>query len=179
MSARDDLEMALLDVDELILAHEVLTGGGEGGQGAPINRQGQAISRAAIVIIVANLEVFIEDCFEAAAIKFYNPADPKELAVLFSQTSEKLNHPSLLKVDLLFFNVGISHISGHIRWASQSNANFKKKYSALLDLRGRIAHGRKPNVRLNYVRQCVAFVKKFAERLEANVNNHMPSDSDG
>ena len=179
MSAKDDLEKALSDVDELIRAHEVLTGGGEGGRGAPINRQGQAISRAAIVIIVANLEVFIEECFEAAAFKFYKPADPKGLAVLFSETSRKLNHPSLLKVDLLFFNVGIHHISGHIRWASQSNAGFKNKYNALLEMRGRIAHGRKPNVRLDYVRKCVAFVKKFAERLEANVNNHMPSDSDG
>jgi len=175
MTARQNLEKALSDVEELILAHETLTGGGVG---APRERQGQAISRAAIVIIVANIEVFIEECFEAAALKFYGATDRKDLAMLFRNTSERLNHPSLDKVDLLFFNVGIPHITSNIRWKAFSNKQFQTKYNHLLELRGRIAHGRKPSVRLSVVRSGVDFARRFADRLEQTLKTKLTTEDD-
>ncbi|MDW8415889.1 MAG: HEPN domain-containing protein [Thermaurantiacus sp.] len=167
MSAREQLERALRDVDELILAHEALTGGGVG---APRKRQGQAISRAAVVIIVANLEVFIEECFEAAAMRFYGATTRDDLKSLFANTSKKLNHPSLQKVDLLFYNVGIRDISHKIRWQRLSNNEFRRKYNYLLELRGKIAHGGRPGVRLQVVRHGVDFARRFADRLQLAVD---------
>jgi len=125
------------------------------------------------VIIIANLEVFIEECFEAAAMRFYTANDRGELKTLFKNTSERLNHPSLDKVDLLFFNVGIPHIMRNIRWRKLSNTEFRKKYNHLLELRGRIAHGRKPSVRLSVVRKGVDFARRFADRLDQTVDGKM------
>jgi len=167
MTARQGLEAALGDVEELVQAHVALTGGGVG---APAQRQGQAISRAAIVILVAAIEVFVEELFEETALKFYEVNDRADLKFLFSNTTDKLNHPSVEKIDLLFYNIGIMNVLDEVRWKKTSNDSFKKRFRALLELRGRIAHGRRPSVRLSVVRRGLAFARRFADCLQSTVD---------
>lgn len=169
MTARQRFNLALSDVVELIRAHEALTGGG---RGAPAEREGQAISRAAIVILVACMEIFIEETFKESAIIYYETGNGDDLRFLFSGTADRLNHPSIEKVDLLFYNIGLMAAMSEIRWKKTSNTDFKRRYRALLDLRGRVAHGRRPSVRLQVVRHGLAFVKQFADCLQRTLDAH-------
>jgi hypothetical protein len=160
VTARQTLELALADIEELIAAHEALTGGGVG---APQNKGGQAISRAAIVILISHIENYVEEAFKEAAVKWYEVAEASELKFLFSQTVDKLNHPSLENINLLFYNLGIMDITKSIRWKKTSNASFVLRYRSLLELRGRVAHGRRPSIRLSVVRKGLRLARQFAD----------------
>ena len=62
------LSVRLKDVDELLAAHESLTGGN---RGRPAQKQGAAVTKAGVVMLTAVFEAFIEDAFERAATDIF------------------------------------------------------------------------------------------------------------
>ncbi len=163
------LEKNLADVGELIAAHEALTGGG---RGRPAQGMGKAVSRAAIVMLCASLEAFVEDQFEEGAAIFYDRSEA-QLKPMFEQTSKKLNHPGKKEVTKLYSHIGILDLFALIRWRNMANKTVLARYEELVALRGRIAHGRKPNVSLATVRSLHQFVQQFAVVTERLVREHV------
>ncbi len=168
--AREKLAHSLADVHEIILGHVALTGGGKG---RPKQRQGQAITRSAVVLLSAATEQFLEDLFEEAAPLVYPTATQDELDRLFGATTKRLNHPSLHKVTVMYFSIGMNHPFHAIRWRKMPNDRFRRKYNDLLETRGQIAHGRRPTVRLATLRSWTTTIEKFAERFETLVADHI------
>lgn len=166
--ARAGLEIRLKDADELIVAHAALTGGR---RGRPARRQGAAVVRAGVVLVVAAMEAFVEDLFEEAASLLFPAMAPDDLKALFRQTSERLNNADALKTNLLFFNLGIPWILASVRWQKTSNGAFKKRLHDLIQTRGQIAHGRAPTVSLAKLRgwrQMVGLYASVLDRLIAD-----------
>ena len=171
-NARSKLAKSLLDVDELINAHPALTGGGAG---RPAGRQGEALCRAGIVMSVACTEAFFEDLFEEAAPLLFASASTTDLKFLFEGTTKKLNHPAIHKLRLLYWNLGVIDVFSGVSWQKSDNAKLIKSYNLLLDLRGRIAHGRQPKVKLSLLKYYRGFIEKLGEKIEKKVVNHIQS----
>ncbi len=169
--ARLDLELRLTDVDELIEAHGLITGGRVG---RPIERKGAAVTRAGIVLLAAAMEAFVEDLYEETAPLVWPGAATAELKVLFDNTSRRLNNADVRKTELLFFNLGLPWALGDVRWQKFSNVTFKKSLNDLVEKRNQIAHGnKKGTARLAQLKRWKALVKNYSIRLEAIVADHV------
>lgn len=147
--ARNELQRSLADVEELINAHAALTGGHPGRLAA---RQGEAVTRAAVVLLCAAMEVYFENLFKDAAELIYSDATAEERNRLYRNTTGRLNHPSLDNVTFMYFSLGLSHPFNKVHWQKMSNVSFKTHYQKLLEARGQVAHGQRPPVRLATVR---------------------------
>lgn len=109
--ARIDLNARLADVDELVKAHGLVTGGRVG---RPAQRQGAAVTRAGIVLLAAAMEAFVEDLYEEAAKLLWPNASAADRKALFNDTSRRLNNADVRKTELLFFNLGLPWVLGRI-----------------------------------------------------------------
>ena len=169
-TARQTLERSLLDVSEIIDGHGALTGGG---RGRPAKRQGQAITRSGVVLLCAAMEQYLENLFKKAAPLIYPTATNDELKRLFSETADKLNHPSIHAVTVMYFSIGMNHPFSNIRWQKMANPVFQRTYNKFLETGGQIAHGRQPTGRLRTLRSWKTMVELSASRLEQLVANHI------
>lgn len=175
--ARLDLDVRLADVDELIKAHALITGGNVG---RPIERKGAAVTRAGIVLLAAAMEAFVEDLYEETARLVWPDASAAELKVLFDNTSQRLNNADVRKTELLFFNLGLPWALEGVRWQKFSNATFKKSLNALVEKRNQIAHGNKQGTaRLAQLKSWKALVTNYAIRLEAIAADHVEDVTGG
>jgi hypothetical protein len=168
--ARIRLNASLADVDELIEAHAALTGGRVG---RPAERQGEALTRADVVLLCAAMEVYFEDIFEETARLVYDRANDEEIKRLFETTSRRLNHPSIDNVTVMFFSVGMNHPFNRVRWRNVPNTDFKRKYNVFVDTRGRVAHGRKPTVRLSVLKAWKIMVENTATCFDRITTEHL------
>jgi hypothetical protein len=132
------LQQNLSDVEEIIKAHENLTGGGKG---KPAGGQGAALTRAGVVLLSAAMESFVEELFKEAAGILYSKMSPEKQKTLFKQTAGRLNNADELKTNLLYFNLGCPWVLSKIRWPKFSNEAFIKSLKSLIESRGYIAHG--------------------------------------
>jgi hypothetical protein len=169
-TALTELKTRLADVDELILAHTFVTGGGAG---RPARRQGAAITRAGVVLLAAAMEAFVEDLFVESGELIFVAVPPADRQKLYDQTSKKLNNADTLKTNILYFNLGCPWILGGIKWKKFSNNTFVSSLNKLVENRNQIAHGKRPNVTLPQLRRWKTMLEGYAPRLESAVATHI------
>jgi hypothetical protein len=165
-----ELQTRLADVNELILAHTVVTGGGPG---KPAKRQGAAITRAGVVLLAAAMEAFVEDLFVESGELVFAAVPPADRQKLYEQTSKKLNNADSNKTNLLYFNLGCPWILATIKWKKFSNPTFIARLNKLVENRNQIAHGKRPNVTLPQLRTWKKMLDGYAPRLEGAVAAHI------
>jgi hypothetical protein len=166
-NARNKLSNALKDVDELVKAHETVTGGG---RGRPRQRQGAAISRAGIVLLAAAFEAFVEDLFEEAADVVYQGWTVDERKAFLKQTARRLNNADVFKTNYLYFNLGIPWVFRDIKWQKFANKTLVREINEMVDTRNKVAHGRQPAIRLVTLRYWKRMVENLAPRFETKVS---------
>jgi hypothetical protein len=168
--ARKNLRTRLNDVDEIVTAHIVLTGGGVG---RPSFHKGAALTRAGVVLLTAALEAYVEDLFEESVKLIMPTRSNEEYSELFERTSKRLNVADVYNTNFLFFNLGIPWVLDCIRWQKFSNRSFRKTLNKLVDTRNKIAHGSQPRVRLAALKKWRGFVMKYSEKLEEALSTHI------
>ncbi len=119
------------------------------------------------------MEAFVEDLFEEAGDRVFSALAAPEREALYKATSRRLNNADVHKTNLLFFNLGAPWLLNSVRWQKCSNVQFKKRLNRLVEIRGQIAHGRQPTVRLQQLRGWKRMVEKYAEVLECKVGEHI------
>lgn len=102
--AREELLNRLDDVEELVSAHSVLTGGG---RGRPRERQGAALTRAGVVLLAAAMEAYVEELFEESARRVFANWPEPDVDAFVEQTAGRLNNADAKKTGMLFFNIGV------------------------------------------------------------------------
>jgi len=162
-SSRSNLRKRLKDVDEIVFAHLIITGGQ---RGRPPLGRGAALTRAGIVLLTSIMEAFVEDIFEESAKLLLHGRTSRQTKELFEATSKRLNVADYYKTNLLFFNLGIPWTLEQVRWQKFSNKSFRKTLNKLVDYRNKIAHGSQPPVRIASLRKWRGFVLKYSEKLE-------------
>lgn len=169
-TSRLELAVRIADVEELISAHGIITGGG---RGRPAENQGRAITRAAIVLLAAANEAFIEDLFHEATTKIFPGMSDDEQKNLFGNTTKKLNTASVQNIEMLYFNLGMPFVLKDFKWQGFSNKQFRKKFNRLIEVRGSIAHGRPQAASLQSLKSWKSMIECFAIRFEQRVANNI------
>ena len=164
MTAREKLNLNLSDVDELIVSHEQITGGGKG---KPEKGKGAALTRAGIVLLAAAMEAFVEDLFKEAVPRRYPSMSEKQRKYLIEQTADKLNQANYDKTCFLYFNLGFPWVLEKVCWQKFSNNAFKKSLNQLVEKRNSIAHGNRPDLPLQRLREWRKMVPQYADKLLA------------
>lgn len=134
--------MAVLhDVDELLRAHTLVTGGGPGAP--PIAngaRVGSSLLRASTTLISAALQTEVEDTFKVALPLTFDHFSQDELD-RFWASCRGWGNPNPHNIRALFFRLGFSDALDGLRWQKFSNASVVTTLDTINQVRNRIAHG--------------------------------------
>jgi hypothetical protein len=134
--------MAVLnDVDELLRAHTLVTGGGPGAP--PIAngaRVGSSLLRASTTLISAALQSEVEDTFKAALPLTFDHFNQDELDRYWLDC-KGWGNPNPHNIKTLFFRLGFSNALDGLRWQKFNNASVITTLDRINQVRNRIAHG--------------------------------------
>lgn len=173
-NSRNELITALKDVGELVAAHRGLTGGTSG---RPAARQGAAVTRAGILMLVACLEAYVEDLFEEAAPLVFAGRPAAQVVELINDKvrGHKFANPSVYQTNNLFSALGAAWILDDVKWPKFSNASFISSLGRLITARNHIAHGHKPRHSFRQVQLTawITMVEGYSKRLDRLVADHI------
>jgi hypothetical protein len=187
--AREDLDERLEEIDQLLEAHGALTrlkraeaalqAGGQSLQAiAPIVNalvsppgvgrpaEVQALNKAAIALLSAHMQGYVEDVFEEVGRKLLDGRVP-QLDALLKQP--RRGNPNWDNITRLFSAVGFPNILDTVSWQGMSNDALKTRLRELNELRNRIVHGKAETVRKRVVENYSSFVRQFANRFDRRV----------
>lgn len=128
-NARLALDTRLRDVDQLMAAHETV-GGLEPGRRYDV----EGLNRAAILMLCAHFEGYIEDVMREALGALNPSLDATPLLAGF-------HNPWPYRIDDLFAFLGLDSPSKTISWQRASNTSVRDNLGSLVRTRNRIAHG--------------------------------------
>ena len=127
----------------------------------------QALNKAAIALLSAHLQGYVEDVFEEVGRVLLHGRVP-QIDALLTQAQRRGN-PNWDNITRLFAAIGFADILNAISWRGVSNATLKKRLRELNELRNRIVHGQTETVRKRVVVKYSSFVRQFAARLDRTV----------
>ncbi|HEV2119289.1 MAG TPA: HEPN domain-containing protein [Candidatus Bathyarchaeia archaeon] len=182
------------DVDQLLRAHESVVrsshvnaaaAGGTGlaqlaqvalalvrpaGPGRPA--EVDAINRAAIVLLTAHLEGFLEDLHgEAASILLMNRV--RNLDTLIDEAHDRFRNPTIDAITKLFNTLGMPDFLDGMSWQRSKNEAVKRRLTELVKLRNDIAHGEEARVTKRRVVAARRFVGILAQKLDEKVGTEI------
>jgi hypothetical protein len=178
-SAFEQLDIRLTDIDDLMEAHSAVGGPSRGGR-----RRLHGVNRAAVLMLCAHLEGYVEDVFREALTAINPRLDPEPLVGRF-------NNPRPGEIDKLFRfigmtnasrgigrrgGVGLKDIKGHVRTRTVPESNrIREGIDSLVGKRNQIAHGatgvyvRKKLV-VSYRGVVIGFARGFDEKVALHVS---------
>jgi hypothetical protein len=163
--AFNKLQTRLSDVDDLLNAHAAV-GGKEPGR-----RRGLAgLNRAAVVMLCAHLEGYVEDLFGEALKKMHPRLDDARLVSRF-------HNPWPAEIDSLFATIGLADAS-KLSWRRAGAKAVVTNLNDLVRTRNKIAHGATDvEVSKATVTRFRKYVEGFAQGLDDKVAFHILSST--
>jgi hypothetical protein len=123
------LSTRLDDIEQLMDAHAAV-GGTERGRRYGLG----ALNRAAVLLLSAHLEGYLEDLLEEAVTALNPGLSGRELTRRFA-------NPSTGNIDGLFAVIGLNKPSNVVSWQRAGNDAVKDNINQLVETRNSIAHG--------------------------------------
>jgi hypothetical protein len=161
-NALTGLTVRLRDVDQLMAAHTTV-GGLEPGRRYDV----EGLNRAAILMLCAHFEGYVEDVMREALSGLSPNIDATPLLANF-------HNPWPDRIDELFAFIGMSHPCRAISWQRASNAAVRDNLGNLVRTRNRIAHGTTGvAVRKADVTRYRGYVEGFATRFDRLVRTRV------
>ena len=158
---------ALDDVDELLRAHQLVTGGNPGAPpSANGARVGASLLRAATTMISAALQTEVEEVFKVALPLTFDHFTADECDRYWQDCKRSWGNPNPQNIKTLFFRLGFSDALAGLSWQKCPNANVLSTLDAINQVRNRIAHGQPLTVDgqiFRLTRPTVARWRSFAE----------------
>ena len=183
-----NLDLRMQDIEQLLQAHTALTqfqrarkaaeqAGGELSKIAKIienltNQPGRgrrsevdALNRAAIVLLSAHLQGFIDDLhLECAHIMLVGKVQDIEKVAKRAKPRNANPHADI--VEKMFDGIGIYEVLDNMRWQKASNTTIRKRLTEYVQARNKIAHGAQEGVTKAKVIGFQDFVQHFAQNLD-------------
>ena len=192
--AYDNLSNRLKDIDQLMQAHTALTqfqrarkaAEKAGGELTKISevvdklvsppRRGRrhevgALNRAAIILLCAHLEGYIEDIFSETAMILLKDRKEEDINWHIEQSLSSFSNPHADRIDRLFASIGLLRITNKLSWQKASNRSIKNRLTSYITLRNKLAHGEQERVDKATVIRFMNFVKVFAKKFDELINN--------
>ena len=133
----------------------------------------EALNRAAIVLLSAHLEGYLEDLYAEAASSLLR-GRVKDLLSLVADGQEMFRNPQPGHVERLFRSIGLPKVLERVSWQRATNDSVRKRLSDYTDIRNKIAHGeREIRVRKSKVVGFKKFVRVFAEKFDEKVRSEI------
>lgn len=133
---------ALDDVDELLRAHGLVTGGAPGApriaNGA---RLGSSLLRASTALISAAIQTEVEATFQAALPLAFDHFSDDERERYWTDAKRSWGNPNPHNIRNLFFRIGYSDVLDGLSWKKCNNATVVSTLDAINQIRNRVAHG--------------------------------------
>ncbi len=130
-------------VNELIAVRQNQHGGG-GGAPPIINGQrvGASINRSCVVMLSALLQTHVEDVFKEAARRVFPALNANPPAFdRYWNLIKNWGNPSDANIIGLFILVGIPDVFDRLSWQGTNNADIRRRFDEINQIRNRIAHG--------------------------------------
>lgn len=165
------------DVDELLRAHRLVTGGARGAPPRLVNgaRVGASLLRASTALISAALQTEVEGIFRDAlprAFPHFSDAQCKD----YWDTCKKWGNPNPANIRSLFFRIGLAEPLNGLSWQKCKNVNVIETLDAINQVRNRIAHGQTLTVngkQFRLTRPVVQRWRAYAEVFSARFRPHI------
>jgi hypothetical protein len=152
----------LRDVDQLMAAHATV-GGLEPGRRYDV----EGLNRAAVLMLCAQFEGYVEDVMTEALAVINGDLDPTPLLSNF-------HNPWPDRIDELFAFMGMVKPCREISWQKASNQSVRTNLEELVRTRNRIAHGvTGVSVRKVDVIRFRKYIKGFTERFDKAVRRRV------
>jgi hypothetical protein len=189
--ALQNLNQRMQDIEQLLQAHTVLTqfqlacraaqrAGGELNRiaeiiGNLVNRPGRgrrtevgALNRAAMVLLSAHLQGFVEDLHSEAA-NIILAGKVANIERVIENAKPRNFNPHADIIEKIFGGIGLYEIIDGISWQKTSNSTVKRRLTAYIQIRNKIAHGAQESVTKVKVNGFKDFVEHFAQNLDEAV----------
>lgn len=127
-----------------------------------------ALNRAAIVLLCAHLQAFIEEIFTETARSLLRPY-LFDVDALINQALSSFTNPQSYRIDRLFASIGFPTILKEVTWQGANNQSVKRRLSRLVELRNSIAHGKQESIHKAKVVEFMKFVILFAKKLDETI----------
>jgi hypothetical protein len=189
--ALSNLSDRLKDIDQLINAHQAITkinnaeiaaqkAGGQlaqvaqvvhalvtkPGRGKP--KEVDAINRAAFVLSTAHFQGFVEELHtELGLIVLAGKATDPDAVIKLVRPPR--SNPHVNVINQMFAGIGIYEPMDSIRWQNCDNKTVQSRLKGYLEIRNKIAHGKKEPITKAKVTQLKQFVELLAEKLDERV----------
>jgi hypothetical protein len=152
----------LTDVDQLMTAHAAV-GGTQRGRRFEV----EGLNRAAVLMLSAHFEGYLEDVMAEALAALNQHLDPRPLTGGF-------HNPWPDRIDELFAFLGMTKPSKAVSWQRASNAAVRENLNKLVRTRNRLAHGTTGvTVYKTEVTSLRKYVEGFAQRFDGLVRDQV------
>ncbi len=192
--ALQDLQVRLLDVQQLIEAHDALTrlrraeaslqaGGRELGDIVPViqhlvtdpgagrRKQVHALNNAGIALLSGHLQGFIVDIYrESAAALLAGHVQSVEAVIGAAYTR---GNPNPQNIEKMFSTLGFDDVFEGLSWQRMSTTALKKKLRDFNTLRNQIVHGANKRVQKQVLVNHLNVFNNFATRLDAKLRREI------
>jgi hypothetical protein len=198
-AAYQNLDHRMRDIEQLMQAHAMLTqfrrakraaelAGGNLAQISTVidnlvtppgrGRRAEvgAVNRAAIVLLSAHLQGYIEDLYEESAQTLLGTV-VDDVQVLVKQASEGFWNPHAYRIERLFSSLGMPRILNDVRWRKATNQSVRRRLTEYVEVRNRIAHGSQEAVSKAKVLEFREFVKIFAKKFDRKVGSEIQAQT--
>ena len=184
-----NLSLRMKDIEQLMQAHTALTqfrrarraaerAGGDLAQISIVvnslvtlpgrRAEVDALNRAAIVLLSAHLQGYIEDLHAEAANRLFSTT-VLDVNALIVEAQSKFSNPHAFHIEQLFTSLGLPKILEKLRWHRANNRRIRTRLSRYIEMRNRIAHGSQEPISKEKVLGFKHFVELFADRFDETV----------
>jgi hypothetical protein len=192
--ALQDFEVRLLDVQQLIEAHDALTrlrraeaslqaGGQELGNIAIViqhlvtdpgrgrRKEVHALNNAGIALLSGHLQGFTVDIYKESANALFDGRVQSVEAVIASANTR--GNPNPQNIKNMFGTLGFEDVFNGLSWQGMSTTALKTKLREFNTLRNDIVHGANQRVRKQVLVNHLQVFKTFATRLDAKLRREI------
>ena len=193
--AYENIGRRMKDVEQLLEAHKALTqfqrarkaaeeaGGGLAQISEVIDRlvtepgrgrrtEVDALNRAAMVLLSAHLQGYIEDVYSEVARAMLGDK-VKDVDALVEQALSNFSNPHAYRIASLFASIGLPNIMDDLSWQKASNQTIKRRLTDYIRIRNSIAHGSQERITKPKVAEFKRFVEVFARNFDEKVSNEV------
>lgn len=167
----------LVHVDEIIEMRHQMHGGRRGAPYVRVDgsREGQALNRAALSMLSANLQAYCEEVFFETSVRVLGLEADAEAD--YRDLYSRWGNPSSSNIINHFRRVGVPNAIATLSWRNCNSETVKSKLDDLNQLRNGVAHGQdrlrirgdEISLSLAMVNNYRNFAEQFGERFEAHI----------
>ena len=131
-----------------------------------------AVNRAAMVLLCAHLQGYVEDVYTEAATALL-AGKVTDIDSLVKQALSSFSNPHADRIVRLFASIGLPNVMSGVSWQKTSNQTVRQRLTDYIRVRNSIAHGGQDKITkqkvVGFRRFVDVFVRNFDEKVRSEI----------